>query len=99
MALYNIYAGLRNRNDDIELRYQEFDTLEEAMNSAHKLAITLYEFCTGYYWEDCWEELNHDKSAIQYTDEEVTRYYDNKINEKMNYYAILTSNDPKRPFN
>lgn len=88
MALYNLYAGLKNKNWNMEVRHQKFKTFEEAIDAARELAVKMYQFYSGYYWEDCWDELNGDSSTLLYTDEEVDDYYYDTINREMSYHVV-----------
>lgn len=102
MALYNIYAGMTGDINNVDYRGTwDFKTYDDAIDKAYELAIEIYRSYEGYWgiksWEDCANDLEGDSIVPFCTEEEIEAYYYEVIEQWIGYYAVLASNDPKRP--
>lgn len=99
MEKYNIYAGLGGSFGGAQYQYTiEAENREEAENIAYNEAVEIYQNFEGTYgimdWNNCAISLEidpctEDDSLIA----EVDDYYNNEVEEWINYYVILTSDD------
>lgn len=103
MALYNLYAGLTGAFNNVNYRgSQECDTIKDAEDAAHKLAIDIYKSYEGCYgiasWEDCFNNLNTGKFPFPLDFmQRVDESYLAAMEKRIKYYAVLTSQDSQHP--
>lgn len=101
MLRYNIYAGLGGGFGGPQyMGTGEFESEDEALEVAYALAREEYESYEGYHgildWYDVAKEndLDPDSEEDYYL---INEYYDEEIENWIEYYVILTEEDKETP--
>ena len=99
MNLYNIYAGLSGSFGGAT--YQgtgEFKSLSEAEDFAYDLAVEEYQSYEGYHGILSWYDVAEENGLDEISDSvEIDNLYNEEMQDWMDYYAILASEDEDTP--
>lgn len=104
MEKYNIYAGLNGGFGGAMYQCTMLcESEDEAYDIAYEMAVGEYQSYEGLHgildWNDCFKEFCI-KNNIEQTEEnklvhelEINSMYDEEIEDRISYYAILMSED------